>query len=85
MSRFLGAREPLPGRPQVLCCRLSSAEPDAYADWAKMAVDLLCVPAGRRKEGIGYLRDDRPRDTEVVQWWEPAKPKAGFVYIEVRA
>lgn len=78
------AKRPLPGRPQVLCCRFSSVEPDAYSDWGKMAVDALCVPAGRRKDGLGFLRDDRPADAEVVQWWEPAKAKRGFVYIELR-
>lgn len=78
-------RKTLPGRPQVLCCRFSSTEPDAYSDWAKLAVDLLCVPAGRRKTGLGLLRDDRPADAEVVQWWESAKAKEGFVWIEVRA
>lgn len=75
----------LPGRPQVLCLRLSSTEPDAYSDWAKMAIDALCVAMGRRKDGLGYLRDDRPSDAEVVQYWEPAKRGAGFVYIEVRS
>lgn len=77
--------QPLSGRPQVVCLRLSSTEPDAYSDWAKMAVDALCVPAGRRKEGLGYLRDDRPKDAEVVQFWEPAKRGEGFVYIEIRS
>lgn len=79
------ALRPLPGRPQVLCCRFSSVEPDAYSDGPKMAVDLLCVPAGRRKQGLGLLKDDRPKDAEVVQWWEPAPPKRGFLYLEVRA
>lgn len=80
-----GQASPLPGRPQVLCCRFSSVEPDAYADGAKMAIDLLCVPQGRRKIGLGFLRDDRPKDAEIVQWWEPAKRGEGFLYIEVRA
>jgi len=83
-ARCFRVREPLPGRPQVLCLRLSATEPDAYSDWAKMAVDALCVPAGRRTEGMGYLRDDRPKDAEIVQWWEPAKRGKGCVYIEVR-
>lgn len=83
-ARSFRTREPLPGRPQVLCLRLSSTEPDAYSDWAKLAVDALCVPAGRRKDGMGYLRDDRPKDADVKQWWEPAKRGQGLVYIEVR-
>lgn len=36
-----GRALPLPGRPQVLCLRLSSREPDAYSDWAKAAIDIL--------------------------------------------
>lgn len=74
----------LSGRPQVLAVRFSSVEPDAYSDWAKMPIDLLCVPSGRRKMGMGYLREDRPKDAEVRQWWEPAKQGEGFVYMEVR-
>lgn len=72
-------REPLPGRPQVLCLRLSSVEPDKYADWAKHAIDQLCP------QGLNFLRDDRPQDAEIHQWWEPAPKGAGCVVIEVRA
>ncbi len=84
-AQLFQTREPLPGRPQVRCLRLSSTEPDAYSDWAKMAVDALCVPAARRSDGLGYLRDDRPKDAIVNQWWEPAKQGEGLVYIEIRA
>lgn len=77
--------QPLAGRPQVVCLRLSSTEPDAYSDWAKMAVDALCVALGRRKDGLGYLRDDAPKDAEIVQYWEPAKRGEGLVYIEIRS
>jgi hypothetical protein len=77
-------RAPLPGRPQVLCLRLSSGPCDAYADWAKHAIDALCVPKGRRTHGLGYLRDDGPRDIDLQQWWEPAKRGEGFCYIEIR-
>lgn len=83
-ARRFRAEAPLPGRPQVLCLRLSATEPDKYSDWAKMAVDALCVPAGRRKEGLGYLRDDRPKDADVHQWWERAPRGSGCVYLEVR-
>lgn len=83
--QVFGTREPLAGRPQVRCLRLSGTEPDAYSDWAKMAVDMLCVPAARRTEGLGFLRDDRPKDIELVQWWEPAKRGNGLVYIEIRS
>jgi len=75
---------PLPGRPQVLCTRFSAAEPDRYADWAKAAVDALCLPSGRRKRGLGLLRDDRPKDVDLHQWWEPGPRGAGFGVIEVR-
>lgn len=83
-ARAFVRREPLPGRPQVLCLRVSSREPDKYADWAKMVVDALCVPKGRRKDGMGYLRDDSPKHADVHQWWEQGRPGAGFVYVEVR-
>jgi len=74
-------REPLPGRPQVLCLRLSSTEPDKYADWAKHAIDRLTV----KHRGLGFLRDDRPQDAEIHQWWEPAPRGKGCVVIEVRS
>jgi hypothetical protein len=74
---------PLPGRPMVVCTRFSSVEPDAFADWAKMAVDVLCLPDGRAPNRLGFLVDDKPGRAEIVQRWEPAKPKYGFVLIEV--
>lgn len=72
---------PLPGRPLVRCVRFSAVEPDAYSDWAKLPVDRLTVAKG----GLGYLRDDRPRDCEVVQWWERAPAVEGFALLEVWA
>ena len=69
--------EPLSGRPQVLCTRYSAHEPDAYADWAKAAVDKL------GPNGLRVIADDRPRAIELAQWWEPAKRGQGFVAIEV--
>ena len=72
-------REPLPGRPLIRCVRFSSVEPDKYADWAKSAIDALTVKHG----GIGYLRDDRPRDVEVCQWWEPGPSGNGTALVEV--
>lgn len=90
-------REPLPGRPQVLCVRFSSVEPDAYADWAKHAVDVLCAPLpaltreGKpRRHGtrhrLGLIRDDKPSSAEVRCWWEPLARTMGrgFGVIEVR-
>jgi len=76
-----GRRDPLPGRPQVLCVRFSSREPDKYADWAKIAVDRLCVGP----MGLGFLRDDRPEDVDLHQWWEPTGRKMGFVLVSVRS
>jgi hypothetical protein len=74
-------REPLPGRPQVVCLRLSSSEPDKYSDWAKVAVDRLT----NKNSGLGFLRDDKPSAAEIHQYWEPCPPKKGCVVIEVRA
>ena len=84
-TRFKDYRHirPLEGRPTVLCTRFSSVEPDKYSDGFKWAVDALCVPAGRRTWGLGYLRDDRPKDAEIVQWWEPAPQRGGFGMIRV--
>lgn len=76
---------PLPGRPQVLAIRFSSVEPDRFADWAKVPIDVLQIKTAKCKTGrLGIIVDDSPRHCDVHQWWEPAKPKQGFVYIEVR-
>jgi hypothetical protein len=72
-------RAPLPGRPFVRCVRFSTVEPDRYADWAKAAVDRLTS----KKDGLGFLRDDRPADVEVDQAWEYAAPSRGFCLVEV--
>lgn len=87
-------REPLPGRPQVLCCRFSSVEPDRFSDSFKAAVDMLCVaPPPLTRKGtvrryvpelrLGFIRDDSQRFADVECWWEPAPPKAGAGIIEV--
>jgi len=81
-----GVETPLPGRPQVLCLRFSSVEPDGYADWAKAAIDVLTLRRSRarsRVHRLGIIVDDRPSCAEVVQWWEPAKPGAGGVLVQV--
>lgn len=75
---------PLPGRPQVLCLRLSSNEPDKYSDWAKTAIDVLCRPNKRCKDRLNLIYDDAPKYADVHAWWEPAKKGQGFCYIEVR-
>lgn len=74
---------PLPGRPFVRCIRFSNVEPDKYSDWAKQAVDRLCAPTKRRKDGLCFLRDDRPSDVEIHQAWEYARRGEGFVVIDV--
>ena len=80
LSQHRRQSAPLAGRPQVICLRLSSVEPDRFADWAKHAVDRLCVA----NSGLGFLRDDRPSDADIHQYWEPAKSGHGAVIIEVR-
>jgi hypothetical protein len=74
-----GRKTPLDGRPFVRCVRFSAVEPDKYNDGFKFAIDKLC----RKKNALGYLRDDRPSDCEVVQSWEYAPPRRGFGLIEV--
>lgn len=76
---------PLEGRPRVVCTRFSSVEPDAFSDWAKMAVDVLTLPTARAPMRLGFLRDDRPKDAEIVQRWEYAAPGKGRCEIEVFA
>lgn len=77
---------PVNARPQVLCVRYSSVEPDAFADWAKQAIDCL-QPGGTRKgkpfAGLGIIKSDRPSECDVRCWWEPARVGQGFVAIEV--
>lgn len=74
-----GRSKPLDGRPYVRCVRFSSSEPDKYNDGFKAAVDRLTA----KRDGLGYLRDDRPSDCEVDQSWEYAPPKQGFGLVEV--
>lgn len=50
-SLFRRAKEPLPGRPQVLAVRLSSVEPDEHSGWSKIPVDRLCVGVRKRPKG----------------------------------
>jgi len=82
-------RAPLPGRPLVRAIRFSSTEPDALADWAKMAIDCLAMPrqprkpGGRKKLGLGLIQDDAPRFVEIASWWEYARPGEGFAVLEV--
>lgn len=78
-------RGPLPGRPQVICLRLSQREPDTYSDFGKVPVDQLCPPRGKGHVGLGLLVDDRPALTEVIQYWELGPSSGGCVVIEVRA
>jgi hypothetical protein len=50
-----------------------------------MAVDVLTMPTARAPMRLGLLRDDRPKDAEIVQRWEYAPPKKGKCVIEVFA
>jgi len=72
-------RAPLPGRPMVRAVRFSSVEPDRFSDWAKVPIDRLCVG----KMGLGYLRNDRPKDAQIECWWEPGPKSDGWCLIEV--
>lgn len=77
-------RKALPGRPEVLVCRFSVREPDAYADFAKSAVDILTIPSPKRPKRLGLLLEDSPSCVTVRQWWERAPQGEGFVFLEVR-
>lgn len=81
---FRVRKEPLPGRPQVICVRFSPVECDPSSDWAKIPIDLLCIPKGRQKHGLGFLPGDKWSETRSHQRWEPAPRGQGCVYIEVR-
>jgi hypothetical protein len=76
---------PLKGRPQVLCLRLSTCEPDAYSNWSKVPVDLLTLPSIRKPLGMSVITDDRPALCEVVEWWEPGPKSGGGCVFEVRS
>jgi hypothetical protein len=73
-------KAPLEGRPQILCVRFSSVEPDHESGWCKNPVDRLRVG----KNGLGFILDDAPKCVELRVWWEKAAPGQGFVFVEVR-
>lgn len=86
MVQHRGVREPLAGRPLIRCIRFSSREPDRFADWAKYAIDHLCIDKwvrGKLRRGLGFIQDDAPKFCQVEQHWEPAPPGEGCVLIEV--
>lgn len=66
---------PLRGRPQVLCVRFSTTEPDKYNDGFKVAVDRL--------KDFGIIADDSPRHIDLHQWWEKAPRGKGFGLVEI--
>ncbi|HEX2879694.1 MAG TPA: hypothetical protein VHO25_09150 [Polyangiaceae bacterium] len=70
---------PLPGRPQVIAVRFSSAAIDDSANGAKIAIDRLTVKNG----GLGYITDDRFHVCNQRSWWEPAPKLKGFQYVAV--
>lgn len=67
------------GRPMIRAVRFSSVAPDARSSWQKYVVDRL----SEKHDGLRFLRDDRPKDCEIVSWHEPAPPSRGFAYLEV--
>ena len=88
--------KPLKGRPQVRCVRFSAGATDAYADWAKQAVDILC-PSVRRvhrkgkkagkvtiSPGLGLITRDTVAAIDEKQWSESAPAGHGFCLIEIR-
>jgi len=67
-------REPLPGRPMVVCVRFSIREPDKYADWGKVPIDKLLPTRQRRTQkglsivhGLNYIIDDSPKHADIHQ------------------
>ncbi len=78
-SQHRRRESPLPGRPQVLCMRVSSLEPDKYSDWQKNPVDRLRADS----KGLGFIVDDRPSCVDLHAWWEPGPRGNGCVLIEV--
>jgi hypothetical protein len=81
LSQHGRRREPLPGRPQVLCLRISSSRPDPFSNWQKNAVDRLRADS----RGLGFIRDDRGDFIDERAWWEPGPRSGGCVVIEVRS
>lgn len=80
-------RLPLLGRPQIIATRFSSKEPDVCCNWCKIPIDMLTVAKTRnglpQQHRLGIIVDDAPKFADVIQRWEPAKPKEGFVYLEI--
>lgn len=82
---------PLPGRPTVLFTRFTSAEPDAFSDWAKVPLDCLIVRKEqvlkngetRVYDGVGILKDDKNKCVLTRKWWEPGARNDGFVWVRV--
>ncbi len=87
--RQMGKFPPSPGEcgeefaKKVVCTRHSSTEPDRWSDWAKVPIDLLCVPRARRRRGLCLIFDDAPKHVEIEQRWERAPRGAGYCTIEV--
>jgi len=85
--------KPLPGRPRVHVVRLTSKAPDVTADWSKFPVDAIVKPMCQRsrkdgriirqRDGLGFLRDDNRRDSDIRTWWEPAPRGVGIVVLEI--
>ena len=86
---------PLSGRPVVHCVRLTSKEPDAESSWTKHLMDALVrdqlvksKALGRvicKRQGLGFLEDDRPDCVDLHKRWERAPRGVGIVVVRVYA
>lgn len=71
---------PLRGRPQVVCYRYSSKQPDAHAGWGKTAVDCL-QPSGERTYSHKIKSKHPIKDGE----YKTIKRKRAFVGLNIIA
>jgi hypothetical protein len=84
--------QPISGRPEVHCIRLTSVAPDRASDWTKHVMDALVVDWHQKsqktgkvshRDGLGFLRDDRDSCVEHHKWWERAPRGVGIVVVRV--
>lgn len=75
---LMGRFPPKPlARARVTFTRFSSSEPDddGLAHGFKPVRDALVI--------YGIIQDDKRKNLEAVYRWERAKPKAGFIRVEI--
>lgn len=68
---------------RVVCTRHSSTQPDAHANWSKIPVDVLSRWTKDNPKRLSLIWDDAPKYAEIIERWERAPLKDGFVEIEV--